>query len=154
MAQNNNDGQEVHFSGENTLSSPRTSVDTRGLMTYIKSLGNSLPALIQEQNLAINAEEPFLRIMQLKDIVTGVEIYPGFVFSSVAVLTKLSLDTLAFDSKCEIFQSIHHIVEMLGVCPVLLLRPKQDYEVWKLYENIKAPYQGNISIITFNELLF
>lgn len=152
--ENNNEGQEVHFSGENTLSSPRDSVNTKGLMNYINKLGNDFPVLIQEQQLATNAEEPFLRIMEARGIKTGVKLYPGYVFSSVVVLTKLSLDTLKFDTNCVISDIIDFTVESVGVALTIMLWNVDDYLLWKTITGSDVPYLGQIKLISFDELTF
>lgn len=152
--ENNTDGQEVHFFDENTLSSPRTSVNTKGLMEYITHLGDSFPLLIQEQQVATNAEEPFLRIMESRGIKTGSEIYPGYVFSSVVVLTRLSLDTLKFDTNCVISHIVNHTIGMVGVCLTILLWKTEDYQEWKKSKGRDVPFLGEIKVTTFDELFY
>lgn len=150
----NNEGQEVHLIGDNSFTSPRPSIDVRAVSEYIKDLQGNLIALLRENQLVTDAEEPMLRVLQVHDIVTGVPMLPGYVFSTMKVLTKLDYETLKFDCLIEISHLVGELIEMVGMCPVIMVWPTRDYHEWKELNNIEAPYQGLIKIITLNELLY
>lgn len=157
MQNQQNEGQEVEFGDNgNSIVSARLSVDTKGILEYIQSLGYQLPAMLAQQQITHNAEEPYLRALQVQDIVTGTKLFNDKVFGTLVTVTPLALKTLDFDSKAIVSHKVKHLVEMTGFCLCVVVWPIEDYQVFQeeeIYQK-NPPYQGVMEFVSFNELLW